>query len=134
MKKLLPNFRRVLELSEMRGYDKGHSTITMSREGLHKLFQELIARFDFDEEFYLSKNPDVAEGVKSGKIESGYEHYIHFGYFEGRLPHMNGFEPIEYVQKVPELGYLRESDQEELAAVAESHFISKGYADGLDNK
>ncbi|WP_157879235.1 hypothetical protein [Pararhodospirillum photometricum] len=40
----------------------------------------------FDEEFYLITNPDVANAVKNGSVQSGYEHWISFGAKEGRLP------------------------------------------------
>jgi hypothetical protein len=46
---------------------------------------------DFDEKFYLSYYPEVAEAVKSsilrsGMFKSGYEHYILYGMYEGRAP------------------------------------------------
>jgi FKBP-type peptidyl-prolyl cis-trans isomerase len=40
----------------------------------------------FDENYYLSQNPDVAAAVAAGKIASGYDHYIQFGQFENRSP------------------------------------------------
>lgn len=46
----------------------------------------------FDEEFYLSNNPEVAKAVQAGEFLSGFEHYIRYGRLEGRsgqgrLPH-----------------------------------------------
>jgi FKBP-type peptidyl-prolyl cis-trans isomerase len=40
----------------------------------------------FDENYYLSQNPDVAAAVAAGKFASGYDQYIQFGQFEGRNP------------------------------------------------
>jgi hypothetical protein len=40
----------------------------------------------FNEEYYLSQNPDVAAAVASGQFASGYDHYIEYGQFEGRSP------------------------------------------------
>ena len=39
----------------------------------------------FDEDEYLYKNEDVAEAVKRGQFRSGWEHYVQFGWKEGRL-------------------------------------------------
>jgi FKBP-type peptidyl-prolyl cis-trans isomerase len=40
----------------------------------------------FDEHYYLQQNPDVAAAVAAGKIETGYDHYIKYGQYEGRSP------------------------------------------------
>jgi hypothetical protein len=39
---------------------------------------------DFDESRYLAQYPDVAKAVKSGKLASGFEHYVRYGRAEGR--------------------------------------------------
>ena len=39
---------------------------------------------DFPEESYLLNNPDVAAAVKSGAIASGHDHWLRFGFQEGR--------------------------------------------------
>ena len=39
---------------------------------------------DFDEAWYLKQNPDVAEGIARGEIESARHHYLTHGYEEGR--------------------------------------------------
>ena len=38
----------------------------------------------FNEEIYLRENPDVREAVVKGVLRSGYEHWHHYGRFEGR--------------------------------------------------
>jgi hypothetical protein len=40
----------------------------------------------FDENFYLAFYPDVRRDVESGRLASGFEHYLHAGHKEGRLP------------------------------------------------
>ena len=37
---------------------------------------------DFDEEIYLSSNPDVRDAVLNGYFRSGYDHYVKFGKVE----------------------------------------------------
>ncbi len=39
----------------------------------------------FDPEFYLKAYPDVAEAVRTGGFESGWEHWLLYGQQEGRL-------------------------------------------------
>lgn len=39
----------------------------------------------FNEEEYLSENPDVAAAVKAGRFGSGHEHYQKYGEREGRM-------------------------------------------------
>ena len=40
----------------------------------------------FDEDYYLRNNPDVGVAVSTGKHDSGYQHFVTFGLFEGRDP------------------------------------------------
>lgn len=40
----------------------------------------------FDENYYLSQMPDVASAVRNGDFLSGYQHFITFGWNEGRNP------------------------------------------------
>lgn len=41
-------------------------------------------RSSFDEDCYLSENPDVAAAVKAGNFQSGFEHYSKHGHLENR--------------------------------------------------
>ncbi len=41
---------------------------------------------EFDEEWYLSRYPDVARAVSAGLGRSGLQHYLIHGRKEGRLP------------------------------------------------
>jgi hypothetical protein len=44
------------------------------------------ARCEFDEQAYLSMNPDVAAAVSKKAFSSGWHHYQRFGRGEGRAP------------------------------------------------
>lgn len=48
------------------------------------------APYGFNEQWYLTENPDVAEAVRSGSMPSGMWHYKNFGMREGRAPSMQG--------------------------------------------
>src|SRR5690606_19271694 len=38
----------------------------------------------FDEAFYLQQNPDVAQAIADGTMQSGAQHFVLFGYQEAR--------------------------------------------------
>jgi hypothetical protein len=40
----------------------------------------------FDEEYYLRQNPDVAAACDRGVFQSGFQHFLQYGQFEGRNP------------------------------------------------
>lgn len=51
---------------------------------------------DFEEDFYLRMNKDVANAVNSGKIISGYSHYNKYGYKEYRAPNLKTYNENKY--------------------------------------
>ncbi|WP_427025557.1 beta strand repeat-containing protein [Aureimonas ureilytica] len=56
----------------------------------------------FDEQFYLSKNPDVAAAVSRGLFASGADHYNQFGRFEARNPNAF-FDTAFYLGQYPDV-------------------------------
>ena len=52
---------------------------------LKKHISKQESKVDFDENFYLSANPDVAEEVAKGGVLCGYVHYCLAGQYEGRM-------------------------------------------------
>lgn len=50
----------------------------------------------FDEAAYLAANPDIADAIANGSLSSGYEHWLLFGFDEGRSGAQNtGGDPID---------------------------------------
>ena len=47
----------------------------------------------FDEDFYLSAHPDVADGVRQGRYGSGRSHFEHLGHGEGRSYRLFTLQP-----------------------------------------
>ena len=70
----------------------------------------------FDEEFYLQENPDVAAAVESGAVESGLAHYNQHGKTEGRDPN-SGFDEVYYLDNNPDV-----------AEAVEDGLIDSGFA------
>jgi Bacterial cadherin-like domain len=67
-------------------------TVFQSLPKLSKSSQRLLdsqppaLRQLFDEEFYLGQNPDVAAAVARRSFQSGFEHFLRNGQYEGRDP------------------------------------------------
>jgi hypothetical protein len=105
----------------------GQGTIEIPASLLKLLLQIALAAAEFDEERYLRENPDVADAVARGDVESARMHYIGFGYFEGR--HGGGPEVNEkwYLQTYPDVANGIRNAQIESAA---QHFHRIGAAEG----
>ena len=63
----------------------GHSKVAVDVRLLRAVLQAVAARLPFDEAFYLTTYPDVAEAHRQGAIADPHQHYIERGFFEGRL-------------------------------------------------
>ncbi|QDH16620.1 glycosyltransferase [Swingsia samuiensis] len=57
----------------------------------HYLTNKTPRQFDpqafFSEEHYATAHPDIAGSLDMGAFRNGYEHFVHFGAYEGRSPH-----------------------------------------------
>ncbi len=73
--------------------------VTLPFAVLRLLLRGALTCQPFDEERYLSRNPDVASAVLRGDIGSGQEHYAADGYFEGRAGSTDGFAETWYVNR-----------------------------------
>lgn len=111
----------------IRGWQENHKTLTIDREGFKAIIREILREMPFDEDWYLGHYPDVAEAVARGET-TARDHYIEFGYFEGRLPGLNGFDGAAYCRIQPDLAqFLAHPDAIDLAR---NHFIEYGYREG----
>ncbi len=73
--------------------------------GLFKFLMQLaVANGDFNEAGYHKANPDVAEAVEAGEIESARLHYIGYGYFEGRQGATPDVDERWYLRANPDVG------------------------------
>jgi hypothetical protein len=106
---------------------EGDGRIAVPAPLLKLLLQIALATTEFDEQGYLSHNPDVAKAIARGEIESAHMHYIGYGYFEGR----EGGGP-----KVDEGWYLRnyadvrDAVRDGRVKSAGAHFSSIGGGEG----
>jgi hypothetical protein len=91
------------------------------------LLQIALAAAEFDEESYLKENPDVANAVARGDVESAHMHFIGFGYFEGRQGSGPEVDEKWYLQRYPDVAQGVRSSQIKSAA---QHFFRIGAAEG----
>jgi len=80
-----------------------------------------VNSFVFDEQFYLTQNPDVAAAVSAGGFASGQAHFNAFGRFEGRDPNAY-FDTSFYLGLYPDVAAARVNPFE--------HFQANGAAEG----
>jgi len=75
----------------------------------------------FDEQFYLSQNPDVAAAVSRGIFTSGAQHFEQFGRFEARDPSAF-FDTSFYLSQYPDVAAAGVNPFD--------HFLTFGAAEG----
>ncbi|NEP88285.1 MAG: hypothetical protein F6K18_16430 [Okeania sp. SIO2C2] len=81
----------------------------------------------FDENLYLDVNPEIAEAVNNGIVQSGFDHFIRFGQFEGRDPSIF-FDTNFYLTNNPDVAALVQ--QNSITPI--QHFIQVGQFENLD--
>lgn len=102
------------------------TTVTIPGALFKMLLQIALANSDFDEETYFRENPDVRAALQRGDIESAQDHFVGFGYFEGR----KGGTVVDeawYLKKYPDVASGIKSGQISSAA---SHFSLVGGGEG----
>ena len=105
----------------------GKLTVTASYEEFLDLVRAVLSVIEVDEAWYLEKYPDVAEGIKAGKVTSARQHFMHNGYFEGRLPFAMQVDERWYLMENPGVAeYIRNGRLES----AQQHFDHDGYREG----
>jgi hypothetical protein len=105
----------------------GQLKVDMTYDELMQVTRKLLQAVPVDEAWYRKTYPDVAEAIDAGDYRTAKQHFIDFGYFEGRRP----FEP-----EVDELWYLRNNPdvrsgvEDGSIKSPATHFIEHGYDEG----
>jgi hypothetical protein len=105
----------------------GRTKMTNSYEDFLEIVKLFLRTIPFDERWYLSEYPDVAEAVTSGVYKSGRHHFIEVGYFEGRRPGEFEVDDQWYLKEYPDVaaGIKRGDITSPL-----QHFNQHGYEEG----
>jgi hypothetical protein len=91
--------RNFLNLTSFRGT----LTATAPYDEIQRMIRTLLIGMDFDEAWYLARNPDIADAVKAGIFKCGKEHFLSDGYFEGRQPFPIDVDAEWYLSRYPEV-------------------------------
>ena len=124
--KYLPPFE-LLRAVMARTANRRKSRPEIVPEELQEMIRILLSVIEVDEAFYLTRNADVAEGIKAGTIRSAREHFIYHGYFEGRLPYEIKVDEAWYLKNHPDVA---ETVRKGIYRRAQDHFDGPGYSEG----
>lgn len=124
--KYVPPFESLRESLRMTVI-RGKPTPNMSYDDIKRMISRLLMMVDVDEEWYLQRNPDIAEAVREGRTRSGREHFVNNGYFEGRQPFPIPVDEDWYLAQNPAVA---EAIREGLMQSAQQHFELHGYREG----
>jgi hypothetical protein len=122
----LPPFDKLKTLVTISN-EKGKLIVNSSYEEFLGLIRKVLAVIEVDENWYLTQYPDVVEGIKNGKVSSAQDHFVHNGYFEGRLPFPIEVDERWYLTENPLVAEFVRSGRLESA---QQHFESDGYKEG----
>lgn len=106
---------------------KGDLTATVRFDDLEMFIRYLLRSTAFDESWYRTTYPDIDAAIADGLVESGREHFIRDGYFEGRLPFAMTVDEDWYLSHYAD---IRSAVAAGIFPSATEHFASHGYAEG----
>ena len=99
------------------------TTVTIPSSLFRFLLQLALINGDFNEEGYLSANPDIGEAVRRGTITSPRLHYIGTGYFENRAGGSPRVDERWYRSRFPDVAAAIQANEVGSAA---NHFSAVG--------
>ncbi len=123
----LPPFSKVKAMVTIVG-GKDKPRVSASYEDFLGVIRAMLAVVDVDEAWYLATYPDVVTGIKNGKVKSARDHFVHNGYFEGRMPFPMTVDEQWYLTENPTVA---EYIQDNRLASGQQHFDQDGYKEGL---
>ena len=92
-----------------------------------EIVSTLLRGVAVDEAWYLSQYSHLAEVVKTGEVKSARNHFIHSGYFEGRLPCAPEMDEAWYLSENPDVAEGIERGEIQSAL---RHYFEHGYGEG----
>lgn len=105
----------------------GDMTATVDRGFLTTLLLPTLQRIRFDEDFYRATHPDLAAAEAEGMLTDLHQHYLHFGFFENRLPARVRVDGSFYAREYPDVAV---AILENRVRSAQDHFERIGFVEG----
>ena len=122
----LPPFemiRRSIEISTVRG----ELRVNVSYENFISILRQMMQGIEIDESWYTNRYEDIQSAMKSGAVGSPKQHFVHDGYFEGRLPFPIEVDENWYLAHHPDVA---DSIRAGRVKSAQEHFEKDGYREG----
>jgi hypothetical protein len=124
----LPPYELLLRVTQNKARGKNPpNQVTISIGLFNFLLQVALATTDFDEERYLSENPEVRDHIAHTRNITPNQHYIGFGYFEGRKGTLPEVDEHWYLETYRDVATAIPNN--DIASAAE-HFEKMGAAEG----
>jgi hypothetical protein len=125
VKYLLPFelIRRSIEISAVRG----ELRVNLSYENFVSILRQMIQGIEVDAAWYVRAYEDIGGAIQEGSIDSAQHHFVHDGYFEGRLPFPIRVDETWYLANHPDVA---ESIRNGTVGSAQEHFDTNGYREG----
>jgi hypothetical protein len=105
----------------------GVPKVSNSYEEVLEIVSLILRGIEIDEEWYLTQYPHLAGALEDGLIKSARNHFIHSGYFEGRLPRAPDFDEQWYLAEYPDVADGITKGEIESAR---QHYLEHGYQEG----
>ncbi len=121
-----PPFSMVKKSLQFKAAD-GEVQVSLPYDELVRLVKLMACSVRVDENWYLARNPDVVAAIRSGQIRNARQHWVEFGYFEGRLPGPLAVDPDWYLSRYPDVAQAMVAGAT-LSPL--SHFLDCGYQEG----
>ena len=123
-----PPYKQLLHKIELAtGTPATQETVLVPRSIFDFLLQTSLMACEFDEKRYLSENSDVATGpVRAGQI-TAKQHFVNYGYFEGRRGYLPKVDEKWYQTKYEDVALALQNGS--VPSVSE-HFEGAGAIEG----
>jgi len=125
----LPSNGRVLLDALMITVDMVRSLpkVPLSAPALRTLLDLFVSTLAFDEDFYMTRYPDVAEEMAAGLIASPHMHFRRSGYFEGRIGAPPEVDELFYKETYPDVAVALANGQIKSGF---DHYLEVGATEG----
>lgn len=104
----------------------GEETVSMPAPVYNKLLETALAAV-FDDDAYLKRFPDIKAAIDAGKLQSALQHFLVFGYGEGRPPRQYDVDEAWYLSTYRDVAKAVGAGQ---VGNATQHFEAFGFAEG----
>lgn len=119
--RLIPNFNAVTDSF------KDLMALRKSNPVVDNFLNNYLSYWEFDEDWYLRSNSDLADAIPSENFRSGFAHFQAAGYFEGRLPIPPHVDADWYMSHYPDVAHAVIKG---VFSNPVDHFMTIGYREG----